>query len=73
MPYSFLSELVRLRHKRKITTGEYEELVKKLDRHERQVRKKAINDFVERITLPLTEEDISRIAESLEEREENTT
>ena len=64
MPYIFLNELVRLRHKRKITAGEYEELVKKLDRHERQVREKAIKDFVERITLPLTEEDIDRIVEN---------
>lgn len=69
MSYSFLSELVKLRHKRKITAGEYKELVKKLDRHEKEVRENAIEEFVERITLPLTEEDIDRIVEELKGEE----
>lgn len=32
---------------------------------EKQIRNKAIDDFVERITLPLTEEDIARIVDEL--------
>lgn len=38
---------------------------RQIEKAKRKARAKAIDEFVERITLPLTEEDISRIAEEL--------
>lgn len=35
---------------------------------EKKIRADAIDEFVERITLPLTEEDIERIAKELKEQ-----
>lgn len=48
MPNSLKSKLSSLRYKGLITDEEYKELVKKLDGHDREIRNKAIDDFVDK-------------------------
>jgi hypothetical protein len=38
-----------MRYKRLLTDEEYQELIKKLDGHDREIRNKAIDEFAERI------------------------
>ena len=47
MPGSLRCKLSKLRHKGQITAGEYEELIKKLDGHDKEIRNKAIDEFAE--------------------------
>ena len=49
MPYSFASKLIELRHKGKINTSEYEDLVKKLSRYEQEIRNKTIDDAIQTV------------------------
>lgn len=49
MPNSLKCKLSSLRYKRLLTDEEYQELIKKLDGHDREVRNKAIDDFTERL------------------------
>lgn len=46
MPNSLRVKLSKLRHKRKITNEEYQELIKKLDGHDAEVIKKFINNVL---------------------------
>ena len=47
MPNSLKSKLSSLRYKRLLTDEEYKELIKKLDGHDREIRAKAIDEFVD--------------------------
>ena len=44
MPNSLRSKLSSLRYKRLLTDEEYEELIKKLEGHDREIRNKAIDE-----------------------------
>lgn len=48
MPGSLRCKLSKLRHKGQITAEEYEELIKKLDGHDKEIRNKAIDEFAEK-------------------------
>ena len=76
MAYSFASKLIELRHKGKITTSEYEDLVKKLSRYEIEIRAKAVDDFVEKIMKycsmsEMNRKMINQIAELMKEGAKN--
>lgn len=45
--------------------------IKKLSAENKEIRAKVIDEFVEKITLPLTEEDIHRIAEEMKGGKDN--
>ena len=80
MPNSLKSKLSSLRYKRLITDEEYKELIKKLDGHDREIRAKVIDEFVNLVNecsgytpnciehdLSLTVYTIHQIAEQLKE------
>lgn len=46
MSNSLRAKLSKLRHDRHITVVEYQEFIKKLDGHDREIRNKAIDEFV---------------------------
>ena len=76
MPYSFASKLIELRHKGKINTSEYEDLIKKLGRYEIEIRAKAVDDFVEKIMeycsmSEMNRKMINQIAELMKEGAKN--
>ncbi len=47
MANSLRAKLSKLRHDGHITSEEYQELIKKLDGHDRELRAKAIDEFAE--------------------------
>ena len=49
MANSLRAKLSKLRHDRNITDAEYQELIKKLDGHDREIRNKVISEFTERL------------------------
>ena len=71
MPNSLRVKLKKLYYKGKLVTEEYDELIHKLDGHDREIRNKAIDDFVKMAyeellySEHLTEIDIDYIAEQL--------
>lgn len=75
MANSLRAKLSKLRHDRNITDAEYQELIKKLDGHDREIRNKTINEFTERLKerivgmqmAELQGEDICPCAENGEE------
>lgn len=49
MANSLRAKLSKLRHDRNITDAEYQELIKKLDGHDREIKNKAIDEFAGRL------------------------
>ena len=47
MPMSLKAKISKLRHKGKMTNAEYEELINKLEGHDKVLYDKAIDDFQE--------------------------
>ena len=69
MPNSLRSKLSSLRYKRLLTDEEYNELIKKLGGHDREIRAKAIDEFADRMISMMSghKGDILQIAEQLKE------
>ena len=67
MPNSLKCKLSSLRYKRLLTDEEYQEIIKKMNGHDREIRNKAIDDFADRmiIMMPGHRQDILQVAEQL--------
>lgn len=50
MANSLRAKLSKLRYERNITDTEYQELIKKLDGHDKQIRVDVIEEFAERLS-----------------------
>ena len=66
MPNSLKCKLSSLRYKRLLTDEEYQEIIKKMNGHDREIRNKAIDDFAEKIIdlvneFPTVEDDFGEI------------
>ena len=49
MANSLRAKISKLRHDGNISNAEYQELIKKLDGHDKQIRAEAIDEFTDRI------------------------
>ena len=74
MPNSLRVKLKKLYYKGNLATEEYDELIHKLDGHDREIRNKTIDEFVKKLkehgsTCNFDWEYYDEIAEQLKERE----
>ena len=70
MPKSLRCKLSDLRYKRLITDEEYQEMIKKLNGHDREIRNKAIDEFAKAMKamchgITMAEKHIDNVAEQL--------
>lgn len=74
MPNSLKVKLSKLRYKGNITNDEYQELIKKLDGHDKQIRADAIDECINEIGRKCDEQDLYlpiHIRDILEQLKEN--
>ena len=67
MPKSLRCKLSDLRYKRLITDEEYQEMIKKLNGHDREIRNKAIDDFAKQLKkgFPITDNGLFTVNDTL--------
>jgi ribosomal protein L19E len=66
MANSLKSKLSKLRHDRNISENMYHELLNKIDGHDRELRNKVIDEFVEKVGNYRTYDDYGNVVDILE-------